>query len=482
MALPAPTRRDLREALAALEGAETWSQWQEGAEAMDALSGMDAWRADDESPHYDASVLRSEIRRLAHLRARGEAMALAGELDQAISRHIADINAPELYGVAFGGTKRIVTDFLDECEAALRWLVDAPIRGMSTEVRRERFAQAWRVYGRSALMLSGGATWGFFHLGVVKALFEHGLLPHILSGASTGAMVAAGICARTDAELADLFAHPEQMRLDGLKPIGLAGAISQRAMLDPAQLDEVLRHNIGEWTFAEAYARSGRVVNIPVSPTRSRQKPRVLSYLTAPDVLLVQAVLASSALPGFFPPVVLEARDQTGNRRPYLEGERWVDGSIYEDLPKLRLARLHNVNHFIVSQTNPHVMPFVLHEGRRGLLPALASVATSTVRTQGAYAAELASKAARPAWGPLRQLAERTQALWTQDYKGDIDIHPRFRAALLKKVVMNPSPEDLRTFIYEGERSTWQKLSMIKAQTRLGRVFRECLARFEPAG
>ncbi|NJN36554.1 MAG: hypothetical protein HC794_05210 [Nitrospiraceae bacterium] len=34
---------------------------------------------------------------------------------------------------------------------------------------------------------------------------------------------------------------------------------------------------------------------------------------------------------------------------PYLDGERWVDGSLHGDLPKQRLSRLHNVNHFIVS-------------------------------------------------------------------------------------------------------------------------------------
>ena len=38
------------------------------------------------------------------------------------------------------------------------------------------FRRAAHIFGRSALMLSGGATLGFSHLGVVKALFEHDLL------------------------------------------------------------------------------------------------------------------------------------------------------------------------------------------------------------------------------------------------------------------------------------------------------------------
>jgi hypothetical protein len=47
------------------------------------------------------------------------------------------------------------------------------------------FLQSTRhAYGRSALLLSGGATMGLFHLGMVKTLWEQKLLPRIISGAS----------------------------------------------------------------------------------------------------------------------------------------------------------------------------------------------------------------------------------------------------------------------------------------------------------
>jgi len=466
----------LREAWAALDTADSASAWQQAAEHHDALTGMDHWRAEDESPHYDAGLIRAELRTLGRLRSEGDGLALGRTLTETLHRHLSDLAAPDLYRVALGGTKYIVTDFLDEVEASLRWLAATPVGGISEHQKRVRFEQAWRVYGRSALMLSGGATWGFFHIGVVKALFEAGLLPRILSGASTGAMVAAGMGSRTDDELRELFADPTQMRLDGLRPAGLRTAWKQRAWLDPSRLLDVLRHNCGDWTFAEAHARSGRVLNISVSPTRTRQKPRVLSHLTAPDVFVASAALASSALPGLFPAVVLDQRAPDGSRLPYVPSERWVDGSIYEDLPKLRLARLHNVNHFIVSQTNPHVVPFVSHEDAHGLLPAVAGLASTAARTQGAWAAGLASKATRRHRGPAGQLADRVQALVSQDYRGDIDIHPRFRLELLRKVVVNPSPADLAVFIREGERATWPRLTMVRNQTRLGRVFRECVA------
>lgn len=464
-------RDDLERALAA---ADRYAQWREVAEAINRRSGAAAWRAEDESPFYDASLLRADVAALRALRLAGDGPGLIRALTATVYRHQADVGAAELYEEALAGTKHLVEAWLAEAEASLRWLAAETIPGLSTAAKLARFEQAWTVYGRSALMLSGGATWGFHHLGVVKALFEDGCLPHILSGASTGAMIAAGIGCRTDAEVAALFADTDQLRLDGLLSVGPRRFLETGAWLDPDRLLAVLRHNIGDWTFGEAFARSGRALNISVSPTRTRQKPRVLTHLTAPDVLVANAALASSALPGLFPPVVLEARGPEGVH-PYVPSERWVDGSLYGDLPKLRLARLHNVNHFIVSQTNPHVMPFGRLRGRAGVAPAVAGAAISAARSQGAAAADFARRATPASAGPLRQLSDRAYALVTQDYGGDIDIHPRFRPALLTSLFVNPTRADLRAFIREGERSVWPRLAMIRDQTRLGRTFRACV-------
>ena len=470
MLWPTPSER---EANRALHEAETYAAWLEAAEAVDRTSGADAWRSVDESPFYDATLLRAELTMLQRLRSEGAAMALADALTASLYRQHADLAAAELYSVARAGTKHLVTNYLSEVESALLWLAATPIPGLSRTEKRRRFVEAAHAFGRTALMLSGGATWGFHHLGVVKALFQHGVLPRILSGASTGAMIAAGVCSRNDAELADLFDRPEQMRLDGLHAVGFARARRERALLDPDRLLEVLRHNVGDRTFAEAFARSGRALNISVSPTRTRQKPRLLNHLTAPDVLVARAALASSALPGLFPPVVLEARTAAGDIVPYIPSERWVDGSLYEDLPKLRLARLHNVNHFIVSQTNPHVVPFARkarHHGPAfGLARGVADAAGFAAKTQGIAAADLARRAAFR--GPLQQLADRAYALASQDYGGDIDIHPTFHARLIPKILANPTPEDLAAFIRSGERATWPSLCMITDHTRIGRAF-----------
>ena len=464
-------RRELEQAL---EDVPTHAEWVGLAEEFDRLTGAEEWRAEDACPWYDDDAIRTSRDRLVHLRAEHRAEELAAALDEDLGRHLADIAAPQLYDVALGGTKHLVGDWLDAVEEALDWLARTEIPGLPRPAKLQRFEHGWRVFGRTALMLSGGATWGFHHLGVVKALLDLDLLPHILSGASTGAMVAAGVCTRTDDELQQMFADTDTIRLDGLLPIGWRKAVEQKAWLDPARLHDVLRHNCGEWTFAEAFARSGRALNIAVSPTRSRQKPRLLTHLTAPNVTVASAALASSALPGLFPPVQLRAR-QAGDEVPYVEGERWIDGSLQGDLPKSRLARLHNVNHFIVSQTNPYVLPFLRHYGRRGLRPTVLGVTSATLRTQGALVTDLARRATSASDGLARQLAIQAHTLATQDYRGDIDIYPRFRPNLLTKVAVNPTRDDLAEFIREGERSVWPKVEMIRNQTRIGRVFRRSI-------
>lgn len=474
-------RAQLREIYAALNQATSYAEWLEAAAAHDDFTGASTWRADDETSHVDTVELREHIAQMRALREAGRVLQLADLLNESLYRHASDLADADLYAVALAGPKHFVTDYLDEATTSLDWLVHAKTPGVTTEQRLERFRTAFKVYGSSALMLSGGATLGFHHLGVVKGLFELGLLPSILSGASTGAMIASGVCARNDEELREMYDDIDTIRRDGLRSLSVRESIRTGAWLDSDRLNEVLSHNIGPATFAEAHAHSGRTLNISVSPTRTRQKPRLLTHLTAPSVLVRSAALASSALPGLFPPVQLLARRADGTEVAHVPSERWVDGSIYGDLPKLRLARLHNVNHFIVSQTNPHVLPFVRHHGQQGIRPALAGLTTAAVRSYGAYTADVARRATRRAPAGLRQLADQAHSLASQDYRGDIDIHPQFHWKLYKKVVANPTREDLVAFIREGERSVWPKVSLIRDQTRMGRAFEQAIAVLEGA-
>lgn len=68
------------------------------------------------------------------------------------------------------------------------------------------FLELRHSLGRSALLLSGGITLGMYHLGVVKALHEEGLLPRVISGSSAGSIVAGIVGTKTDEELPAVFA------------------------------------------------------------------------------------------------------------------------------------------------------------------------------------------------------------------------------------------------------------------------------------
>ena len=51
---------------------------------------------------------------------------------------------------------------------------------------------------------------------------------------------------------------------------------------------------------------------------------------------------------------------KTGQPQPWnASPQRWIDGSVDNDLPMAKLSELFNVNHFIVSQVNPHIVPFL---------------------------------------------------------------------------------------------------------------------------
>ena len=161
-------------------------------------------------------------------------------------------------------------------------------------------------------------------------------------------------------------------------------------------------------------------------------------------------------------------------------GERWVDGSIAGDLPKRRLSRLHNVNHFVVSQTNPHVVPFARHHGRPGVGPALMRVVSVTARSQGAWASDLVRRVSG-AGKPVGRIAAAAHAVFSQDYRGHVDVHPPFRWALFRRMVSNPSRDELDLFIREGQRAVWPRVAMIRQQTRMGRAFKRAVAQLEAA-
>ncbi|HUP91760.1 MAG TPA: DUF3336 domain-containing protein [Solimonas sp.] len=452
-----------------LAAADGYRSWKEISAELDTLEGADAWKADDTSEDYDHLLIKERLAEMRELRRRGDVRHLVYGLYEGLHGNLGNITNHALYTQTRVGTKRLIEDYVEEVARCLDYICAGDFPSFPLDEKILFFKRTGTVFGRSALMLSGGGTLGLFHLGAIKALHEARLLPRVISGSSAGAIIAGIVGSRTDEQLTRVF-EPDGLNLDAFQKVSLGRAIKGRAMMDASQLERCLASNIADETFTEAFERTRRIIGVTVSPAEPHQQGRLLNYLSAPHVLIRRSILASCAVPGVFPPVLLEARDYDGRVVPHMPSKRWVDGTLSSDLPMLRLARLHNVNHYIVSQTNPHIVPFMSDKAqKRGLAP----LAAELLKHGGGGALKLARKHLDP-YGGGRVIAKLDNVV-RQRYSGDVNIFPRHTPRQLMGTFSNPSQEDIRQFIREGERATWPKIERIRNQTRISRAFEDCL-------
>jgi len=272
--------------------------------------------------------------------------------------------------------------------------------------------------------------------------------------------------------------QPENLYLEAFRYIGWAGILRGTPVLDGDHLEACLEENIPDLTFEEAYRKTGREINITVSPYDRHQHARLLNWRTSPNVLIRKATLASCAIPGIYPPVNLWAKNLEGEKVPYIPGRKFVDGSIKDDLPIRRLARLYGVNHSIVSQTNPHIVPFLPRASDRSrTLPVLTDWLVRNVAMNLRYGVELAQS--RVHSNDLGLMLDKAKSVLSQNYVGDINLIPPRRPLSLLKVLANPTVDDVRNYIRTGERTTWPSMDMVRNSTHISRTFHACLQRLD---
>ena len=469
--LPRRTPRNpLPARLRDLEHAQTYAEWREVSLDLDRMEGAEAWKQDEASDDYDHFLIRERLAEMRSLRNAGEVRRLVFALHEGLHGNLGNITSPQLYAFARIGTKRLIEEYVSEVVRCLDYICAGDFPDFPEDDKIVFFKRTGTSFGRSALLLSGGATLGMFHIGVIKALFEEGVLPRVISGSSAGSIIAGMAGTRADAQMPGMF-DPDVLNLAAFQRVNLRQVIRNSGVMNPAQLVQYLTENVGEETFSEAFERTRRIIGVTVSGAESNQQDRLLNYLTAPNVLMARSILASCAVPGVFPPVQLQGRDYEGNVVPYMPSKRWIDGTVYSDLPMLRLARLHNVNHYIVSQTNPHVVPFMLndHAPRQGLMPLARELAVNA----GRGTVKLAR--AHLQGSPVRRVADQLNAVVAQRYSGDITILPNHSPRQLLRMFSNLSSRELAQFISEGERATWPKIERIRNQSAISRAFENCL-------
>lgn len=375
--IAARTKEEMRQILALrMKNADTMDKWKNAAKELDILEDNESWKMDSASSEFDAELIEIRLKQLDEARINCDIKAMMNLVRTALSRNMGDMGSIRLYKHSHIGTKDLIERYIDSTLDTIRAMVDMSMRalpdGLETKDILEQVVYARQSFGRSALLLSGGATFGMSHVGVLKALHQAKLLPRIISGASAGSIVCAVLCTRIDEEIPqvlEMFPHGD---LAVFEPHGRGDGILERvrrlltqgSWIEIKHLTRVMQDLLGDMTFQEAYNRTRRILNICVSSASVYELPRLLNYVTAPNVMIWSAVAASCSVPLLFSAAQLLVKNPaTGEHSPWNPTpQHWIDGSVDNDLPMTRLAEMFNVNHFIVSQVNPHVVPFLVKD------------------------------------------------------------------------------------------------------------------------
>ncbi len=168
-----------------------------------------------------------------------------------------------------------------------------------------------------ALVLGGGGLKGFAHIGVLRALEEMGLKPSVHAGTSIGSLISAAAVGGMPIE--EMEEHARKLRRRDLFRLNRLGIVLERthapSIYQAAPLRQVCESVVRDMRFDEL--TTTLLVN---TVDLQRGSPVVWGLPGLRDVSVVDAVYASCALPGFYPP------GNVGDRS-------CVDGGVVDNLP-----------------------------------------------------------------------------------------------------------------------------------------------------
>ncbi len=156
----------------------------------------------------------------------------------------------------------------------------------------------------TGLVLSGGGTRGFAHLGIIAALFDHGIKPDVISAVSAGAIVGALIAGGKKPE----EIHQILKKGGFFKYTKLHLPVDGLLKLDG--LKEVLEEEIDVKNIED--------LEIPMFIAVSNLNKGEVEYVS--NGPLIETILASSSIPILFSPVKLN-------------GNLYVDGGLLDNVP-----------------------------------------------------------------------------------------------------------------------------------------------------
>ncbi|MBW0491658.1 hypothetical protein O181_031373 [Austropuccinia psidii MF-1] len=462
-----------------LKFAQNYQQWKSYALQLDQLFGFDHWKKNPSNAYYDSSLVKKVVESLKKSRRSDDVEGIRAVLEVCLRANFAGVESLRLYSQTFLGTKTLIEDYIDEVEKSITYLSQS--NQMTPEDKTIFFRRAAIHFGTSALCLSGGATFGFYHFGVVRALLDAKLLPTVISGTSAGALVAAFVCTHTDEELDQLLVPDLADMISGCEEpitVWLPRLIKTGARFDTvAWAKKSSFFTMGSLTFSEAFKRTGRILNVSVIPHDIHSPTTLLNHITAPNCVIFSAVLASAAVPLVMHPVVLLEKTKDGKVRPWQFQGKHKDGSLRVDVPLESLHSYFNTSFSIVSQVNPHIHLFFF--GPRGS-PGQPVVHRKGKGWRGGFFLSAMEQYLKieltknlRVIRDLELLPESGGQTWTavflQRFEGSVTIFPESRFRDWFNILSDPDRNELGRMIDVGKRVTWPKIRMIENRLRIER-------------
>jgi NTE family protein len=174
---------------------------------------------------------------------------------------------------------------------------------------------------KTAFVFTGGGSLGAIQVGMLRMLLAHGVRPDFVVGASVGAINAGYFAAAPDLDgVAALGRIWSGLRRSDVFPFTLVSALGllrhPANLVDPSGLRQLIETNLPYRRLEDA------AVPLHIMATNQQGQPVRLSSGPA-----VEAILASTAIPGVFPPVEIG-------------GEALMDGAIAANTPLCLAAAL----------------------------------------------------------------------------------------------------------------------------------------------
>jgi NTE family protein len=190
---------------------------------------------------------------------------------------------------------------------------------------------------RTAFVLSGGASLGAAQVGMLEALYEHGIAPDLLVGTSAGALNAAFVASRpqtvaTARELGRVWRGLQREDVFPVSMSALVGGVCGRR--DHVVPDRGLRQLVRRYCTFDDLADATIPLHL-VAFDLAEGRELLLSAGPAVD-----AIAASASIPGVFPPVKMAER-------------RLIDGGVVNNTPISHAVELGAQRIYVLPTQDP---------------------------------------------------------------------------------------------------------------------------------